>query len=159
MSVAFVGQRATITSCAALAVAASGEPEAPVIWTWYGLYLPPLFWTASCTGATTIAMSMMVDGPRAGADAVQSVFAAISCQSVTASARATSGQPSAPIKAVVPAATHLFQFQRVVMPCISLLPVWVERLRFTLRHDEDDRPFFRHSIGNASVAESDATQT
>jgi len=45
------------------------------------------------------------------------------------------------------------------MTCISLLRVWVERLRFTLRHDEDDRPFFRHSIENASVAESDATQT
>src|SRR5215208_8480308 len=84
-------------------------------------------------------MSMMVDGPRAIGEAVQSVFSAISCQSVTASARATSVQPSAPKRAVVPAATHLFQFQRVVMTCISLLPVWVERLGFTLRHDEDDR--------------------
>src|SRR5215213_374597 len=83
-------------------------------------------------------MSMMVDGPRAIGEAVQSVFSAISCQSVTASARATSVQPSAPKRAVVPAATHLFQFQRVVMTCISLLPVWVERLRFTLRHEEDD---------------------
>src|SRR5580693_3507280 len=94
-------------------------------------------WTASYMATWTIATSTMVDGPRSGVDAVQSVFAAISCQSVTASARATSVQPNAPIKAAVPAATHLFQLQRVVMTCISFLPVWVERLRFTLRHEDD----------------------
>src|SRR4029453_2812515 len=95
-------------------------------------------WAASLTGAGTIAMSSKPTGPDRGgvAGPEQSVFIAISCQSVTASALAAFDQPSAPRR---PAATHLFPFQRVVMTCISLLPVWVERLRFTLRHDEDDR--------------------
>src|SRR5262249_31767374 len=79
-------------------------------------------------------MSSKPTGPDRGgvAGPEQSVFIAISCQSVTASALAAFDQPSAPRR---PAATHLFQFQRVVMTCISLLPLWVERLRFTLRHD------------------------
>src|SRR5215207_6117044 len=82
-------------------------------------------------------MSSKPTGPDRGgiAGPEQSVFAAMACQSVTASALAAFDQPSAPRR---PAATHLFQFKGVVT-CISFLPVWVERLRFTLRHEENDR--------------------
>src|SRR5262245_40500347 len=85
----------TRTLCAALAVAASGEPEAPGICTWYGLNLPPIASTASYTAAWTTAMSRKPTGPGRGGDAVEIVSAAIAFQSRTASARAICHQLTA----------------------------------------------------------------
>src|SRR6266404_2843417 len=57
------GKRFTRTSWAALATAASGEPEAPGMCTWYGLNRPVIASTASYTADWAIALSRKLVAP------------------------------------------------------------------------------------------------
>src|SRR5215831_17811883 len=112
----------TRTLCAALAVAASGEPEAPGICTWYGLNLPPIASMASYTAAWTTAMSRKLTGTGRGGAAFDTVSAAIAFQSSTASARATCHQLTAAntiTGTVVIPFSHLFERVRDMRSSLS----------------------------------------
>src|SRR4026209_2801051 len=90
-SAACEGKRATSTSCAATAAAATGEPGGSGIDTAYGSKRFGNAWIASWTAAWTIAISSIPDGPGRGGTAEQTVCKAIAFQYVTTSASAGLG--------------------------------------------------------------------
>src|SRR5687767_15688527 len=82
------GKRATSTSRAARAVAATDDPDAPGMTTWYGWKSPSMACTASYTAACTVAKSRMDAGPRLPLAGAVMIWAAKAFQSTTASATA-----------------------------------------------------------------------